>query len=454
MKISKKYLIISAINALLLILIGVCLWRVHSYSNQLISQQAAEAWAGDSKERFTQVSCYLPIGTKVDENAVFAFRKNIDKKLAEAGLEPKPEGKYWSDAYSAISSMKVEGDRGSSDTTAIGVSGDFFLFHPYQLRSGSYIYDSDIMKDRVVLDYELAWKLFGGEDLEGMTVKINGKPFYVAGVIERESDKFSKKAFSGDPMIFMSYSTLAELQEDTSIGIYELAMPNPISKFAKNIVTEGFTASKPVVVENSTRYSFLNIYSIFKDFGNRSIINNAVVFPYWENAARISEVYIARLYVIISLLALFPLICFIVLLVRFIKFFAAKLKILGFKIWDAWDDRYARQKARQERKALKQSKSILPASEEALKENPALKKLRAIKLKLKDFIGIIKGKAKMKLKRKDKSLIKKLKVPSNSVVSEQNNDIYNEKEISMDIESIVREILYENSGSGIDGKEQ
>jgi len=459
LKINKKALIISALNALLLILIGVCLWRCHIYSNMLIGQQAAESWAGQSKERFAQVSSYFPIGSVVDENAIFSFRKNIDKKLAEAGLEPKTEGKYWTDAYSAASTLKVEGDRGSSDTTVVGVGGNFFLFHPYPLHSGSYIYDSDIMKDRVVLDYELAWKLFGGAELEGMTVKINGKPYYVAGVIQRETDKFSKKAFSGEPLIFMSYSALSELKEGTSISTYEFSMPDPISKFAKNIASENFTSSKAVVVENSSRYSFLNIYNIFKNFGSRSVVNNAVVYPYWENAARISEVYIARLYIIILLLAVVPFICFVILLVRLIKVIFVKLKLLGLMLWDAWDDRYARQKARQERKTKKQSEINLPVSkevseekEEALAKNAVFMKLIETKLKLKGFTGIIMGKAKIKLKRKNKALIEKNKKQGKSMKAEQDNDIYNEKEISMDIESIVREILYENSGSGADGK--
>ncbi|NLH00736.1 MAG: ABC transporter permease, partial [Clostridiales bacterium] len=364
MKLNRKTALI-AVNALLLILIGLCLLRCKSYGNLLLSQQAADFWAGASKERFSQVSCFFPVTAPADENAIRSFRKTIDKKLADAGIEPKNEGQYWTDAYSAIGSIKVESSRGSADTTAIGVGGNFFMFHPYRLRSGGYIYDSDIMNDRVVLDYDLAWKLFGSTQLEGMSVNINGKPYYIAGVVEREKDKFSRKAFKGEPVIFMSYSALLELSEKTGIVCYEVAMPNPISNFAENLVKEGFASYKPAVVENSERYSFINIYNIFKNFGSRSVQDSGIAYPYWENAARISEVYIARLYVIIALLLLFPMICLAILTVRLIKYLNAKLKILKFKIWDAWDDRYARRALRKEKRELRRTVKASCSGEEA-----------------------------------------------------------------------------------------
>ena len=316
------------------------------------------------------------------------------------------EGKDWTDCYSAVDSLTVSGDRDSSEATVIGVGGDFFLFHPYQLVSGSYISDDDLMKDRVVLDYELAWKLFGGTSLQGMTVTINGNPYYVAGVVRRETDKLSQKAFTGEPVMYISYSTLSALNEKTGISSYELAMPDPISKFAKSFVQESFKTQKGVVVENSTRYAFTNIYSIFSHFGNRSIVASGAIYPYWENAARISEVYIARLYVFILLLALFPFVCLVVLTVRFIKFLKLKLKRVAFLIWDAWDDRYARQAAREEKKTQKRRSKNLREHN----ERPKLLK---------------------------KTLKKEL----------ESQDTQSDKETALDIESIVREIMDEMESS-------
>ena len=405
---NKKRILLYAVNALLLILIGACLLRAGSYSRILLSQQAAKYWAGESDERFAQLSCFFPVGGGVSADTIKAFRKGIDGKLNDAGVEPREEGESWTDCYSAVGSLTVSGDRDSSEATAIGVDGNFFLFHPYELLSGSFISEDDLMKDRVVLDYELAWKLFGGTSLEGMTVKIGGTPYYVAGVVRRETDKFSNKAFSGDPVVFMAYSTFSSFQETTSISCYEVAMPDPISNFGKNLLAESFKAQKAVVVENSSRYSLPAIYGMFKNFGDRSMATTGVIYPYWENAARVSEDYVARLSLIAVFLGIFPFICFAILAVRLIKLVVAKLKRLKFELWDAWDDRYARRDAWKERRLQK---------------------------------------------RRDKTLRRHFEKPTLRVHkkgrgSEDKQDS-SEKELQLDIESIVREIMESPEGSDL-----
>ncbi|PKM74066.1 MAG: hypothetical protein CVU91_03210 [Firmicutes bacterium HGW-Firmicutes-16] len=414
---NKKRILLFAINALLLILIVVCLLKINSYSSMLLSQQASGYWAGDSEERFSQVSCFFPVNMLTNPDSIKAFRKTIDSKLIEAGIEPKEDEEYWTDCYSATDSLTVKGDRNSSEATVIGVGGDFFLFHPYELLSGSYLSEDDLMKDRVILDYELAWKLFGGEQLAGMTVTIDNKPYYVAGVVRRETDKFSDKAFSGEPVMFIPYETLSSLKEGTGINAYEIAMPDPISNFAKTFVNESFKTANGVVVENSTRYSFLSIFKIFKDFGDRSIYNSGIIYSYWENAARVSEVYVARLYLFVLLLVLFPLICLIVLIVRLTKHLIMKAKILKFQVTDAWDDRYAREATWKERRAQKRISKNLQKHErnQKPKENP-IRNLKKIPKK---------APAKVQKVLPDKT--------ANSL----------EKEIVPDIESIVREIMEE-----------
>ena len=61
------------------------------------------------------------------------------------------------------------------------------------------------MQDRALLDEETAWLLFGGTDIQGLSFKINGVPFVVAGVIEREQDFATKKAYTDGMGIFISY---------------------------------------------------------------------------------------------------------------------------------------------------------------------------------------------------------------------------------------------------------
>lgn len=352
----KTKIIVLSINVLLLILISVCVLKAGSYSRLLLSQQAAEEWAGDSEQAFAQASCFFPTNALKTIDNIYSFRGGLKDQLNSAGLEEPDTGKLWTDAYSGTGSLSVKGQGGTADVTAVGVGGNFFLFHPYELLSGSYISDEDLMQDRVVLDYELAWQLFGSSNLQGMSVTINGTPYYVAGVVRRETDKFSTRVFSdGKPLIFMPYSTLSGLIEGTGISTYEICMANPISGFVSKVVTDKMAGEDSVVVENSSRYSFSKILSMFTDFGERSIIKSGVAYPYWENAARISEVYVARLYTFTAVLAIFPLICLIWILVLLIKMLVSKMRKTKSEVSDAWDDRYARMDQYKQKRAEKKA---------------------------------------------------------------------------------------------------
>ncbi len=408
----KKTIVLLVGNALLLLLIGICLFRIGHYDGLLRSQQAAKAWAGQSEERFAQASVFFPAASPENPETLRSFEQGIEKKLIDAGIEPKEQGQHWVSAYSVQSTLMVEGDRNRAEATVIGVGGDFFLFHPYLLASGAYLDPDDLMKDRVVLDYDLAWKLFGGASLEGMSVKIGDKPYYVAGVIHRETDKFTERAYSGEPVLYMDYSTLASLQEGLGLTSYEIAMPNPIGGFVESYLKEGFQNSKAVVLENSNRYRFSKILRLFTHFGERSIADSGVAFPHWENAARLSEDYIARLYLIIALLAAFPLICLGILLIRLLRLLSLRMKALRFASFDAWDDRYARREKRQQKRLTKREKK------EQGKQNQETKLSKRIRFRKKETA-------------------REAEQPLSPLETIQ-------KEIAVDVDSIIQEILNES----------
>ena len=408
----KKTIVLLVGNALLLLLIGICLFRIGNYDGLLRSQQAAKAWAGQSEERFAQASVFFPAASPENPETLRSFEQGIEKKLIDAGIEPKEQGQHWVSAYSVQSTLMVEGDRNRAEATVIGVGGDFFFFHPYLLASGAYLDPDDLMKDRVVRDYDLAWKLFGGASLEGMSVKIGDKPYYVAGVIHRETDKFTERAYSGEPVLYMDYSTLASLQEGLGLTSYEIAMPNPIGGFVESYLKEGFQNSKAVVLENSNRYRFSKILRLFTHFGERSIADSGVAFPHWENAARLSEDYIARLYLIIALLAVFPLICLGILLIRLLRLLSLRMKALRFASFDAWDDRYARREKRQQKRLTKREKK------EQGKQNQETKLSKRIRFRKKETA-----------REAEPSLS-----PLETI----------QKEIAVDVDSIIQEILNES----------
>ena len=269
-------------------LAGVCFARLHGVTTCLYSQQAADRWRGDSNTRFAQVSVFLPVGGETNVQTVEVFHENIEQAMQEVSLEAPEGGSLYVDAYSGSTQLSVSTEHGSANVKTLGVGGEFFLFHPLRLRSGSYLTGSDYMADRVVLDEALAWTLFGSYDVAGQQVMIGERPYLVAGVVQREDDAASQKAYGKDAGMFMSYDAL-NLIAETPIDCYEVVMADPITGYARSVVEKTFSAETNLVVENSARYKLTSLVKVLGDFGERSMQTHAVILPYWENAARLTE---------------------------------------------------------------------------------------------------------------------------------------------------------------------
>lgn len=315
--VNKRKWNFAILNLVLLLLVGICALVFAYVAGTLDSIHTADRWRGDSDMRFAQVACFLPVDSPKSEGDILTFRQTLDQKLVDASLEAEEGKSLYADAYSGTAKMTVSGDHGSTEVKAIGVGGNFFLFHPLQLRSGSYISESDLMQDRVVLDEVLAWQLFGGYDVAGMTVTINQKPYYVAGVVRRENDFATKDAYLDGAGMFISYSAFHAITgSEADITCYEIVLPDMISGFGLSLVSENFSVGNGDIVENSSRYSLGNLWEVIRDFGYRSMRNNGVIYPYWENAVRLTEDYLALLTVLMFLLALCPAATGLVLLVK------------------------------------------------------------------------------------------------------------------------------------------
>lgn len=318
------------LNVVLVLGAAGCLIGLRSVSNTLEALTAAEKFRGGGEIRFAQLACYLPVDGGKTEEDILSFRRTLEEKLVEQSLEAPEGGSLYLDAYNGVDTVTVASDSGASASVkAFGVGGDFFYFHPLKLRSGAYIKSDDLMDDLVVLDEEMAWQLFGGTDLAGMPLTINGKPFVVSGVVAREEDFASRKAYTGGGGVFLSFSAMKRLNENAGITGYEIVMPDPITGYAKGVVSENFPVGDGDVVENSSRYGLPHLWEVIKNFGQRSMRTNGVIYPYWENAGRLTEDYAALLLLLAVLLALYPLLTALVLIIRDIRraYRFAKVKI-------------------------------------------------------------------------------------------------------------------------------
>lgn len=316
-KARKKRIILLALDTVLVLLALVCLLTIRVLSANMEVQKAAERWQGESSTEFHQVSCYLPVDEKQSLNDMYAFRFKLLDALHKAALDIDTDESLFVDAWSAVDKLTVSSSRATGEASVIAVGGEFFQFHPIRLLSGSYLSEGDLMQDRVLLDEDLAWLLFGGTELTGMSLKINGVPFVVGGVIEREQDFASKRAYTVGQGLYMSYDAYVGLTgNEQSITCYELVMPEPVKGFALNTVKENFNLGRGEAVENTGRFGLLRLYKLLGQTGTRSMQAMGMMYPYWENAARCVEDICVMLLLAASVFALVPLVTAVVYLVR------------------------------------------------------------------------------------------------------------------------------------------
>lgn len=323
-KTKKKRLISLWVCLPLFLAAAACVIGLLYVTRMLESQYEYERWRGDNEDRFSQISCFMPSDGKLTLENIYGFRTAMMNKLTEASIE-KPETQF-TDCWSAQGSATVSGDRNGGNASVIAVGGNYFAFHPLRLVNGSYINESDLMKDNILLDEELAWMLFGGNNLTGMTVYLFNIPFRIAGVVAREGDFASEKAYTAGPGLFMSYDAYIACSGDEKAGIscYEFVMPDPVKNFALGFAQSKFPIGSGEILENTGRFSFLKLISIAKDPATR-VLRGGADYPYWENAARYAENKAATLLVLTIVFALGPEVILLAALIRHLSWGKEKL---------------------------------------------------------------------------------------------------------------------------------
>lgn len=302
-----------------------------------ISQSMADRWSSDGS-KYAQVSVFFPEGNgSKREYEAKNIHDNIESKMKEDSYKAdNSDARVWADAYCSkinkahVSFENIDSGReaGSADVNVIGVSEDFFEFHPLKLLSGEYIYSGELSGNRIVLDENAAWAIFSSIDVTGMKIELYGKTFEVSGVVRAEDNKVTEQSYTSYPIVYIHYSVLEEIGMDDSLMCYEAIVPDPVDNYAKNILLEYYgintmkvqddkdedpeEAIPVIVIDNTNRYSVSNLYNNLKSFGKNSVIKKPIAFPYWENAARITDTWLTLVFFIIIVLTAYILINIIV----------------------------------------------------------------------------------------------------------------------------------------------
>ncbi len=328
MKIKKVLIAALAAANVLSIGTGLVLTAVgSSLAKSQSNNYAAQRW--DSEGGCTQLSCFFTEEAGFNTYSVPYVKQSLTEKLKNAGVIAEEGQKLIPEAYSMnAGQMSVRCDRTArSEAMITAVGGDFFLFRNFKLLDGSYFSESDLMQDGAVIDKVLAWELYGSEDIAGMNIYLNGVKFYISGVIDTPSTEQEKRTIGDIPRAYISYEGLKLINggfaEEGSnsldnITCYECIVPDPVENFAYNAINDYFGSGYSYtcsVVNNTERFNPTKLAKKHKNLSDYAIADKSIIYPYWENASRITEFKLSGIYYFRRLTYIIPILTLLLLII-------------------------------------------------------------------------------------------------------------------------------------------
>lgn len=295
----KKFnIILLCINLLLLLIFAVLYGIIYSLSSRYSPDNAKRLWDSDTYD-YSQISLYLTPRSGLDIMSVYSLRSSINAKLKENSIvkeDQDSDGRLWIDSSSGECDLTVNGNNISCNVTATGTWGDYFIFHPEMLLSGSYYGNEDINFDRVILDKECSWQLFGAIDTAGMTVTINNMTFHVAAVVDTSDNDRDKMAYGDKPRIYIPFEAMKILDPNAAITAYEVCIPNIVKDFAYTLMTEVNPASEndSKIIDQTGRFDIIRLFQNFGNIPQMVMVDTNLSYPWFENRIRGAEI-IARI---------------------------------------------------------------------------------------------------------------------------------------------------------------
>jgi hypothetical protein len=309
-KVNRKLLAASGIAAVIFavsaLLLGILELTVSGISGSIDFLDAGARWSATG-DRFAVITLYAEESAALSGDQVKSWVRGIDAKLLESSVAPNENARSWAYTYAAEETMTVHGPKDKATAEVIAAGGDFFVFHPQMFVYGSAFLNDESNPNGVVIDEDLAWKIFGATDIVGMEMTVDGVPFTVTGVSRRASDRGIYDYTYGErPRMYMSYAGYVKLRGDGEhITMFETALPNAVRGFAQNIFRSAVTANEETmsVMEASDRFSIMNRYANMKILKYSWIRENKIEYPYWENEARTADFRCAILMIFEVILA-------------------------------------------------------------------------------------------------------------------------------------------------------
>ncbi|MBQ5333178.1 MAG: ABC transporter permease [Oscillospiraceae bacterium] len=291
-RLKKLNIILAAVNAALLIAAGLFTAHTASLKREYMADSAKQAWDG-GKYSYSQISLFFQKESSQDILGIYSLRRSVEEKLKEGSLtkaEDNPSGRLWIDCAGGEGLLSLSGSLGGCTAAVTGTFGDYFIFHPEKLMSGSYYTNDDINIDRIILDRECSWQLFGSMDTVGMPVNIGNKVFYVAGVVESPDKESDRLAYGITPRAYMPFESLKAFDDSVLLNSYEVCLPNAVKDYAFTMMKELNPAGDSgIIVDQSGRFDIVRLVKGVSELPESVMMNSGIRLPWYENRIRGAE---------------------------------------------------------------------------------------------------------------------------------------------------------------------
>ncbi|MCR5617213.1 MAG: ABC transporter permease [Clostridiales bacterium] len=303
-------------------------------------QYLNEVWQNGGKISYRQMSVFAK-GNRVDntypltslgegnsitlkdvEDIRESLQGTVDSGKGSGGKKKKskstgPVG--WEDCYSTTFSssgiyqktITVNGVEKTGyidfDADIVAVGGNFKAFHPFEFMDGGFLPENEYDKNQIVINDELAWKLFKSYSVSGKKVQLFGEEMTIVGVIREKKTKIDEITGSGKYRVFCYFSKIDQLSEKgyfspggntgedfyatpLAITCYEAFLPEAVKGVAKSDMLNAlpsYNVSEPQyrIVSNTGRFRVDNVYDQVMPIGEFNSKTAGYEFPYWEKAS-------------------------------------------------------------------------------------------------------------------------------------------------------------------------
>lgn len=293
-RLKKVNLIILIVNIVILGIFAVLYAVISRLRTDYSSDSARQQWNNDTYS-YAQISTYLSSQNGLDIMGVYSLQKSVEDKLKENSVtedEKNPGGRLWISCASSESPAAIKSESGLCNVALTGTWGDYFIFHPEELLCGSYYSDDDVNFDRIILDKQSSWQLFGAINTVGMTVTINENTYYVAGVTDIPEGGHDEAAYGTMPRAYVPYQAMSRISPETRFTAYEVCIPDIVRDFAYNMMCELDPAdsSQSKVIDQSGRFELIKLFKGFKKIPENVMITSDLSYPWTENRTRGAEI--------------------------------------------------------------------------------------------------------------------------------------------------------------------